>query len=78
MNHTAFLAGAFFLSFLFYVTVKGDLGKWLGMLGLAPTPASSGTAAGAGAASGPLSGITLPPLPGLGNLLGTAGTILGQ
>lgn len=30
--------GAVLFAFLFYITVKGDLAKWLGLLGLAGTP----------------------------------------
>jgi hypothetical protein len=62
INNTAYLFFVLALAFLFYITVKGDLPKWLGLLGLggsaaksAPAPAVSGTAA---AAPG------LPALPG--------------
>lgn len=42
MNPTSFMFGAVLFAFLFYITVKGDLAKWLGLLGLAgsSTPAS--------------------------------------
>jgi hypothetical protein len=35
VNPTSFLFGALVFAFLFFVTVRGDLGKWLGLLGLA-------------------------------------------
>jgi hypothetical protein len=44
VNQTSFLFGALFFAFLFFVTVRGDLGKWLGLLGLA---GSTGQAGGA-------------------------------
>jgi len=34
INNTAYLFFVLALAFLFYITVKGDLAKWLGLLGL--------------------------------------------
>lgn len=36
-NQTAFIFGVVAVAFLIYVTIKGDLPKWLGLLGLAPS-----------------------------------------
>lgn len=53
INQTSFLFGAVVFAFLFYITTKGDLGKWLGLLGLAGTSGTSAaTAAGATAGAG--------------------------
>lgn len=35
--------GALAFAFLFYITVKGDLAKWLGLLGLGGTPTTTAT-----------------------------------
>ena len=35
INQTSFMFGACLFAFLFYITAKGDLAKWLGLLGLA-------------------------------------------
>ena len=40
-NQTAFIFGVVAVAFLIYVTIKGDLPKWLGLLGLAPSSPSS-------------------------------------
>jgi hypothetical protein len=40
-NQTAFIFGVIAVAFLIYVTIKGDLPKWLGLLGLAPSSASA-------------------------------------
>ena len=45
INQTSFLFGAILFAFLFFITVRGDLAKWLGLLGLANT---SGSAASVG------------------------------
>ena len=43
INQTSFLFGALVLAFLFFITVKGDLPAWLGLLGLGGgvTPANA-------------------------------------
>jgi hypothetical protein len=41
INNTAYLFFVLALAFLFYVTVRGDLPKWLGLLGLGKSSASS-------------------------------------
>ena len=76
VNNTAWLFFVLVLAFLFFVTVRGDLPKWLGLLGLggspktgaAPTPAPAGDANFLGGAlpdvlSGQHAG--LPPLPAI-------------
>lgn len=47
VNNTAYLFFVLALAFLFYITVRGDLGKWLGLIGLAgsaPPAAQNATA----------------------------------
>lgn len=41
-SQTAFVFGVVMFTFLVYVTIKGDLPKWLGLLGLGGSPTSSG------------------------------------
>jgi hypothetical protein len=53
VNPTSFLFGALVFAFLFFVTVRGDLGKWLGLLGLA-NAAPAGNAA---------TSLPVPPIP---------------
>jgi hypothetical protein len=48
INQTSFMFGACLFAFLFYITAKGDLSKWLGLLGLA----GSGNAGSGNAGSG--------------------------
>lgn len=38
VSPTSFLFGALLFAFLFYITVNGDLAKWLGLLGLGAAP----------------------------------------
>jgi hypothetical protein len=67
INNTAWLFFILAAAFLFYVTVKGDLPKWLGLFGLARGTTAPATAASPGAtpaANG------LPGLPKLPNLTG--------
>ena len=56
VNQTSFLFGAVVFAFLFFITVRGDLAKWLGLLGLA---------GGSAAASGTPALPALPAIPGL-------------
>lgn len=70
INQTSFLFGAILFAYLFFVTVRGDLPKWLGILGLAGTsgtttlPASTPTGSNGNAG---ISGLpTLPALPSVG------------
>jgi hypothetical protein len=64
INQTSFLFGALAFAFVFFVTVRGDLPKWLGLLGLAGgSSAPAGTGAALPAAQNPFAGI--PALPGL-------------
>lgn len=73
INNTAWLFFILGAAFLFYVTVRGDLPKWLGLFGLAP-----GSAAGRPAAAPAGSFQTLPnvlggaspAMPSLPNLTG--------
>lgn len=77
INQTSFAFGAIMFAYLFFVTVRGDLGKWLGVLGLAGTTgkAASNTPAGTTPASTPATaanndaGNSLPA--GSGNAGGT-------
>jgi hypothetical protein len=55
INQTSFLFGALIFAFLFFITVRGDLGQWLGLLGLA----------GGSGASGNTAAPSLPALPAL-------------
>ena len=72
VNNTAYLFFVLSLAFIFYVTVKGDLPKWLGLFGLgaassATSPASGGTAPAANGLPG------LPAIPAIGaNQIGTS------
>lgn len=78
INQTSFMFGAIMFAYLFFVTVRGDLAKWLGLLGLA---GSNGTGSAAGAplatvpaAQSPLAGApALPAIPGLGTGSGAGG-----
>lgn len=63
INNTAYLFFVLVLAFLFYVTLRGDLGKWLGLLGLSRTAAP----APQGAAGTPSLGGGLPGLPAIGS-----------
>ena len=45
INQTGFLFGALAFGFLFFVTARGDLPKWLGLLGLGGGSAAQPTAA---------------------------------
>jgi hypothetical protein len=67
INNTAYLFFVIALAFIVYITVKGDLPKWLGLLGLGGTPAGS-TAASAAATGTPAAAAGLPGLPGLPTL----------
>jgi hypothetical protein len=67
INNTAYLFFVIALAFIVYITVKGDLPKWLGLLGLGGTPAGS-TAASAATTGTPAVAGGLPGLPGLPTL----------
>lgn len=65
INNTAFLFGTVAFAFVLWVTARGDLPKWLGLLGIgsaSAAPTSGGTVANPGAPSLP----TLPTLPSFG------------
>lgn len=55
ISQTAFIFAAVGFAFLFFVTIRGDLPKWLGLLGLAgttaPAPIASPGASGSGSAA---------------------------
>ena len=71
VNNTAYLFFVLALAFIVYITVKGDLPKWLGLFGLGQSaaPASpSTTAAGTPAVAGGLPG--LPAIPQIGSQSG--------
>lgn len=42
INPTSAMFAAVVFAFLFYITVRGDLAKWLGLLGLAPNKTAAG------------------------------------
>lgn len=65
VNNTAFLFGALAFGFAFWITARGDLPKWLGMLGLAGT--RPGTGAPVNPASTTLQSAPSSPLPGVAN-----------
>jgi len=57
VNPTSLMFGAVMFAFLFYITVKGDLAKWLGLLGLGGSaPATLAPA------SNPLAGVSTVPI----------------
>jgi hypothetical protein len=75
INNTAWLFFILAAAFLFYVTTRGDLPKWLGLFGLgksaapaAPSPGATGT---------PSAARGLPSLPGLPPLAGGQGGMSG-
>ena len=69
VNNTAYLFFVLALAFIVYITVKGDLPKWLGLFGLAssatPQGAATGSAAGTPAVASGLPG--LPAIPSIGS-----------
>lgn len=73
ISQTAFLFAALGFAFLFYVTIKGDLPKWLGLLGLAGTASGAAPGLAVPAATAPATP-TAPATQGLntntGNPLG--------
>ena len=52
INQTSFMFGALVVSFIFYVTIKGDLPQWLGLLGLGGFATASTTTNATGPAAG--------------------------
>lgn len=65
INNTGFLFFVLVGAFLVFVTVRGDLPKWLGLLGLGGSPKKAATT-GAAPASGGV-GSALPSLPSTGS-----------
>ena len=65
INNTAYLFFVLALAFIFYITIKGDLPKWLGLFGLGGKPTGSATASPA--ASTPATNSSTAP-----NVLGGA------
>lgn len=62
VNQTSITFGALVVAFIVYITVRGDLAKWLGVLGLAGSAPAS-----LPAAQNPNAGLpTLPALPSFG------------
>ena len=59
------------LAFLFYITARGDLGKWFGLLGLSQSNTVPGTGSSATANGTPSVGGGLPGLPSIGPMLQT-------
>jgi len=72
VNPTSLMFGAVLFAFLFYITVRGDLAKWLGLLGLAgSTPANAAPAVNTGATYG-MPGLT--PMAAMPDLRVVGGT----
>ena len=71
INNTAYLFFVLALAFLFYITARGDLGKWLGLLGLSQSNTVPGTGSSATATGTPSVGGGLPGLPSIGPMLQT-------
>ncbi len=72
-NQTGFMFVAIGLAFLFFITARGDLAKWLGAFGLAGGTAGTATPSASAAGASGLSGVPavgLQPLPALPGLLG--------
>lgn len=70
VNQTSFLFGALIFGFLWFITVRGDLAKWLGVFGLAGFPQQASTQQQPGL------GLTgLNPVAGMG--AGSLGSITG-
>jgi hypothetical protein len=66
INNTAYLFFVLFGAFIVFITIRGDLPKWLGLLGLAGSPSGGTTTANTTSANGP------PTPPSTPNLLGNA------
>jgi hypothetical protein len=69
VNNTAYLFFVLALAFIIFITVKGDLPKWLGLFGLAsqgatPVGTAAGSAPGTASVASGLPG--LPSLPSIG------------
>jgi hypothetical protein len=74
VNQTALLFGAVAFAFVFFVTIRGDLGKWLGLFGLAKGAASPAPSPSGGAPVGTpgVGGLpATPALPSIGGLTNT-------
>jgi hypothetical protein len=52
VNQTTFIFASVAFAFLFFVTVRGDLPKWLGLLGLAKVAGGSGGSGKTGGTGG--------------------------
>ena len=76
INNTAYLFFVLALAFIFFVTIKGDLPKWLGLFGLGQSSASpAGTSAPGTTGVGGLPGLPALPTLGSGGLSLPAGTV---
>ncbi len=64
INQTSFLFASLGLAWLFFITVRGDLPRWLGLLGLAGSSSSAAPAASSTSQEPFIPG--LPALPGTG------------
>lgn len=56
LNNTAFLFALIAAAWLFYITIRGDLGKWIGLI-LPGNTASQNATGGQGRAPAPVSGL---------------------
>jgi hypothetical protein len=86
INQTSFMFGAIVFAFLFFITTRGDLGKWLGLLGLAnvkgkTAPATTPNLSQSSSITAPnnSAGLSLPGVPASqSNMLASAsGSISG-
>ena len=70
-SQTAFIFGVLGFAFVFYVTLRGHLPKWLGLLGLggAAGTAAPGSTNAAPAAGGAGNVVQFPTLPQLGTVV---------
>lgn len=66
VNQTTVVFATLGLAYVFFVTVRGDLGKWLGLVGLAGWGNKAGSTASTGKTGS--TALTLPALPALSGL----------
>lgn len=65
IGQTGFVFAVVGFAWVFYITTRGDLPKWLGLLGLAGGSSKAPTASQGGTT---ISGAGLPALPGLATI----------
>ena len=62
-NQTAFMFGVLAAAWVFFITVRGDLAKWLGLLGVGGSSATTRQAAATSSSAGPLGIPAIPAIP---------------